>query len=242
MRHYWSVTPDLDEDALVAIADLVGRTGATDFKIGYLHDDVPASEAGWYAYAQYTGARISQDDLPGPVEAANALAERLLRGAACKCGRNSEVGGDDPDLCHWRRVGPRWYSGCEEAPGDPEKRFEPEGDDELHTTEILARALEAAEDPELAPMIRKARAGYYHDFLSPLALPEMQLVADLKEAGHPALAQRVADGEFDSSTAESRAWGESDEGKSTFAELVGSTQRPPGPNRADRRKAKKKRR
>jgi len=43
---------NLDEDALIAAADLVGRTGATGFEIGYLHDDVPAEKAGWYAHAQ----------------------------------------------------------------------------------------------------------------------------------------------------------------------------------------------
>lgn len=49
---------NLDEDALAACAELVGRTGAKDFQIGYLHDNVPLRLAGWYAYAQYPGNRI----------------------------------------------------------------------------------------------------------------------------------------------------------------------------------------
>lgn len=61
--------PAYDEDALIAGVDLVGRTGATDFEVGYLHDDVPVAEAGWYAKAQYRGARLTAEDHPGPVEA-----------------------------------------------------------------------------------------------------------------------------------------------------------------------------
>jgi hypothetical protein len=48
-----------------------------------------------------------------------------------------------------------------------------------HTTAKLARALE----PVLAiprDMVERAKAGYYHDFLSPLDMPEVQLVADLR--------------------------------------------------------------
>ena len=32
---------NLDEDAVKACADLVGRTGATEFQIGYLHATCP---------------------------------------------------------------------------------------------------------------------------------------------------------------------------------------------------------
>src|SRR6202035_2515601 len=37
-----------DEDAVKACADLVGRTGAKSFECGYLRDNVPAEQAGWY--------------------------------------------------------------------------------------------------------------------------------------------------------------------------------------------------
>lgn len=126
---------DLDEDALSAAVDLVPRTGATGFRIGYLHDDVPVEQAGWYAYAQYRGARITVDDQPGPVEAAEALARRLLTGARCKCGKlvalnnagamayEAPVMADgsrwtvqaaaNAGQCRWTRVGARWVAGCE---------------------------------------------------------------------------------------------------------------------------------
>ena len=43
-----------------------------------------------------------------------------------------------------------------------------------HTKDYLAQELRAA---GLNAMADKAATGYYHDFLSPLALPETQLLA-----------------------------------------------------------------
>lgn len=91
----------------------------------------------------------------------------------------------------------------------------------LPTTERLARALEATGDPALAGMIMRARAGYYDDFKSPLAMPERQLVIDLRQAGQTGLLERAMDGEFDSTAAESQAWAASEDGQNTFRELFG---------------------
>ncbi len=124
-----------DDDAVRACADLVGRTGAKSFQIGYLHDGVPVAEAGWYAYAQYKGTRLSVEDQPGPVEACDALARKLLTGAKCAhCGglvTLSDAGAtvfpgatftDGSTLtetdarslphCRWRRNGDKWTAGC----------------------------------------------------------------------------------------------------------------------------------
>jgi hypothetical protein len=102
----------------------------------------------------------------------------------------------------------------------------------VHTTAKLAAAL--SEVPGVPrEMVARAVDGYYHDYLSPLAMPEVQLVHDLRDlSARPAtpadsrpllraLAQRVADGEFDASKAESDAWAESEEGQATLAELAG---------------------
>jgi hypothetical protein len=86
------------------------------------------------------------------------------------------------------------------------------------TTVRLARALEAALLP--VEMVRRARAGYYHDFLSELAMPETQLVADLRAHGQHALARRVIDGEFDATLEESDAWAESPDGRAVFRSLL----------------------
>ncbi|MFC6081021.1 hypothetical protein [Sphaerisporangium aureirubrum] len=126
--------PSEDRDTLVACADLVGRTGARDFEIGYLHDNVPMEQAGWYAHARYQGTRVGVENHPGPAAAAQALAERVLTGAKCGCGRlvalsdegaiafNGTIVADGSrwtveqavaaGQCRWRRVGPRWEQGC----------------------------------------------------------------------------------------------------------------------------------
>jgi hypothetical protein len=102
----------VNDDLVVACADLVGRAGASGFEIGYLHDDVPVEEAGWYAHASYQGARIMVDDHRSPTGAALALAERLLAGATCRC-RQPVTLSDSGNGCRWKLVGARWEPGCD---------------------------------------------------------------------------------------------------------------------------------
>jgi hypothetical protein len=124
-----------DEDAVKACADLVGRTGAKSFESGYLHDNVPVAEAGWYATAVFKGAKITAEDKASPAEACDALADRLLSGAQCQhckgLGALSDDGAfafrsavlatgqrwDAEDAakapqCRWTRTGARWERGC----------------------------------------------------------------------------------------------------------------------------------
>jgi len=75
----------------------------------------------------------------------------------------------------------------------------------MHSKDFLADELRKADLPEMAD---KAVTGYYHDYLSPLDLPIVQLVADLAKAGTPAalaLRRRSMDGEFDATSEESDA-------------------------------------
>lgn len=124
-----------DGDAVKACADLVGRTGAKSFECGYLHEGVPADQAGWYATAVFQGAKITAEDKASPAEACRELAVRLLSGGQCQHCRKlitlnplgamardvTLVGGrtwtaDEQakaGLCHWRREGPQWVRGCE---------------------------------------------------------------------------------------------------------------------------------
>lgn len=106
----------MNEDAVTACADLVGRTGASGFEIGFLREDVPVGEAGWYAVAFYRGARITADERRSPSEAAMALSERLLRDAACRCGRRVALSGSQPGRCRWRLMGAKWEPGCDAPP------------------------------------------------------------------------------------------------------------------------------
>lgn len=92
----------------------------------------------------------------------------------------------------------------------------------VHTTVKLALALE---NVGLMEMAKKAREGFYHDFLSPLDFPEMRLEADLRTASSfcpeaEALRQRHLKGEFDASKEESDAWAASPDGKAAYAELT----------------------
>jgi hypothetical protein len=93
----------------------------------------------------------------------------------------------------------------------------------MHTKDILAAALRKA---GLDAMASEAERGYYHDFLSPLPMPDLQLDADLVEAikaGNEAardLRRRHHNGEFDASQEESDAWAESKDGKEAFEQLT----------------------
>jgi hypothetical protein len=100
-----------------------------------------------------------------------------------------------------------------------------------HTTAKLAKAL--SEIPGVPrEMIQRAVDGYYHDYLSPLDFPEIQLVSDLRAlASTPAtprnsrpllraMIKRVVGGDFDASLEESRAWAKSPEGQETFAQFA----------------------
>jgi hypothetical protein len=124
------------EDEILACVDLVGRTGARDFTIGYLHDDVPVDQADWWAHAQYRGARISVEHHISPAEACRALALRILKGGRCRCGclvaltpdgafayTRSHLADGTPwtvqqakraGQCLWRLRGQRWDPSCPE--------------------------------------------------------------------------------------------------------------------------------
>jgi hypothetical protein len=96
-----------------------------------------------------------------------------------------------------------------------------------HTKDKLARALRAI---DLEAMAVKAEEGYYHDYLSPLAMPSVQLVNDLLEAAsdpeQPRVAEilvlrdRVINGDFDASEKESDDRAKSAEGQEAFSRLV----------------------
>jgi hypothetical protein len=131
------MTVDLNEDAIKACADLVGRMGAREFHIGHVREGVPVDEAGWFAHALFRGGeKIGVDEHLGPTEAADALCERLMTGAQCLACKSVVQFRDEgavvyekstlldgrrwdaedakrAGLCRWRRIGPKWVRGCE---------------------------------------------------------------------------------------------------------------------------------
>jgi hypothetical protein len=90
----------------------------------------------------------------------------------------------------------------------------------MHTKDNLATELTKA---GLSDMAAKASEGYYHDYLSPLVSPSLQLVSDLHRVGTPEagkLAIRAMDGEFDATFDEAQTWASSEEGMDAFRRLV----------------------
>jgi hypothetical protein len=90
----------------------------------------------------------------------------------------------------------------------------------MHSKDFLAQELRKAGLPDMAI---KAANGYYHDFLSALDYPGIQLEEDLRKAGTPAaeaLRMRHLAGEFDATKAESDEWAKSAEGQDAMQRLV----------------------
>ena len=95
----------------------------------------------------------------------------------------------------------------------------------MHSKDRLADELSKI---GLHEMAEKAANGWYHDFLSPLATPDIQLNFDLLEAAIHGNKQanelrlRFIDGEFDATKEESDEWAKSPEAAETFRELMKS--------------------
>ena len=96
------------------------------------------------------------------------------------------------------------------------------------TSERLAQVLHAL---ALFDLEKMARADMFHDFLSPLDLPEMELERRLRAARDACpdkdraarieeVRQRHMQGDFDADKAESDAWAESEDGQEAFNMLI----------------------
>lgn len=101
---------NLAQDLIIAAADLVDRSGGTQFEIGH----TPGRKPKWNASAYFQGSRIIVDGHATPTAAALALGERILHGSNCRCGQTVTL--NDAPGCRWRLVGPRWEPGCDAQP------------------------------------------------------------------------------------------------------------------------------
>ncbi len=81
---------------------------------------------------------------------------------------------------------------------EDEKRKETVGDDAHKALFALANDLEAKDPKKYAKVIKRCRAGHYHDFAAKVATPKMDMHNDLLEVGLADVDQRMQDGEFDS--------------------------------------------
>lgn len=116
-------------DAVVACAEIVGRSGGREFQLGWLYDDeepppgwpegvsVPIEEQQWYATARWKGALLKGVGTH-PAAACLALAERILHGGQCLgCGKTVNLrphfGHWSSGNCNWRLEGKHWVRGCD---------------------------------------------------------------------------------------------------------------------------------
>lgn len=106
---------EFDEDATNAALDLFKRCGAKEVQFGYLHEDVPIEQADWYAWVRFhNGEMVTVSGKPGPVEALETLARRLINGSKCThCLQTMSLSGTARDgICRWTRLGDVWQRGC----------------------------------------------------------------------------------------------------------------------------------
>lgn len=95
---------------------------------------------------------------------------------------------------------------------------------ETHSAMHLSRTLRAAGLNEMAD---RAATGHYHDYLSPLDLPDLQLLMELEAAiagGNTRaidLAIMHKNGAFDATRAESDEWAASPDGEAAYAQMFG---------------------
>lgn len=103
------------------------------------------------------------------------------------------------------------------------------------TADRLAAAIrELATEPRHHALADRAATGEFGDYADTHVCPITELHRLCHEFGLPALADRVANGEFDASREESDEWAKGPSGQAAFAELLRSAG-----NRHERRKMKK---
>ncbi len=76
----------------------------------------------------------------------------------------------------------------------PQPREWPQGDTK---TTLVADLEQKPEGPLRNRLIARAKAGHYHDFDTPLAMPKVTLYKELLGLGYDDLAQKVRDGGYD---------------------------------------------
>lgn len=115
-----------DQDAVDAALNLFHRAGAKEVEFGYTDPEKlkPGEAVTWYAWmALHDGEKIMVSDKPGPVEALETLARRIINGARCTyCLHVMSLSGKPrAGICRWTRQGDQWVRGCVET--DPEKQL-----------------------------------------------------------------------------------------------------------------------
>lgn len=103
--------PPDHEERLLAAVDLIGRTGAHSFEVGYDDDHTPTT---WWATARYRGRVLFVDEEPDPLHAVDELLRRIVNGGRCThCNRTTTVGPSPiPFKCAYVITAGRYEPAC----------------------------------------------------------------------------------------------------------------------------------
>jgi len=86
-----------DDPKFLAAVDMIGRTGAQTFRIGYSDEDDGPPVVVWYAVAQWVGDRAEAAGALDPLTAVLRLAEQVIDGGECThCHRPTILDTADP--------------------------------------------------------------------------------------------------------------------------------------------------
>jgi hypothetical protein len=115
----------MDDPKLIAVAHMVGATGAKQFQIRYSDDEQPVV---WMAVATYAGDGVQVAAAITPEVAAWELAEKLLDGGKCNlCGKPTMLLDDQRpalppgftapvEFCVYRLRNNKIVRGCDSLP------------------------------------------------------------------------------------------------------------------------------
>lgn len=91
------------------------------------------------------------------------------------------------------------------------------------STKVLLEALDKEiKTPAIRRIIREAKKEHYNDYFGIYDAPQHTLIQHLRDAkASKEIIERVMNGDFDGTKAESQEWMESEEGQSALSEIFG---------------------
>lgn len=125
---------EADMARLHSAIEMVERTGAQNFEVGYLNEDAKRmQDADWFATARFRGTMVKTEHHASPVTAAETLMTLLMRDAKCRfCDRKISWGRAElKKRCLWRQVDGRWLRGCTDTHPEPLAKYQP-GDIQMY--------------------------------------------------------------------------------------------------------------
>lgn len=106
-----SATDVFARGTIAGAIDLAERAGARHFKLWSWSSSADVDR--WHVEVTWTRNKIIEvSGLSTPVDAATAIAVRMLLHAVCRCGYPTTIHDMEPCRCTWRLTGSRWKPSC----------------------------------------------------------------------------------------------------------------------------------